>query len=52
MAGDCCELTAANAHAVQYDLRVSGSYGANGGNVWAMTEADRSSTCLLLPDDY
>jgi len=23
-----------------------------GGRVWAITEADRSSTCLLLPEDY
>lgn len=23
-----------------------------GDRVWAITEADRSSTCLLLPDEY
>jgi len=24
----------------------------NGTRVWVITEADRSSTCLLLPDEY
>jgi hypothetical protein len=25
---------------------------ANGERVWVITEADRSSTCLLLPSEY
>ena len=44
--------TAANIHAVLYDLRVFSSYKVGQGKVWIITEADRSSTCLLLPEDY
>lgn len=42
----------ANVHAIQHDLRVFSSYKFAAGKVWLITEADRSSTCLLLPDDY
>ena len=55
-AGDWGDLTAddvaANVHAVQHDLRVFSSYKFSDGKVWVITEADRSSTCLLLPDEY
>ena len=44
--------TAANQHAVQHDLRIFSSYKIGGGKVWVITEADRSSTCMLLPDEY
>lgn len=54
--GDWGELdandTAANVHAVQHDLRVLSSYKVGNGKVWIITEADRSSTCLLLPHEY
>ena len=43
---------AANVHAVQHDLRILSSYQFNRDKVWIITEADRSSTCLLLPSDY
>lgn len=43
---------AANVHAVQHDLRILSSYAVGSGKVWVITEADRSSTCLLLPDEY
>lgn len=43
---------AANVHAVQHDLRILSSYAVGSAKVWVITEADRSSTCLLLPDEY
>jgi hypothetical protein len=56
IAGDWGDLdaadTAANQHAVQHDLRIFSSYKIGGGKVWVITEADRSSTCILLPDEY
>jgi hypothetical protein len=34
-------------------MRVLSSYALpNGGKVWIITEADRSATTILLPDDY
>lgn len=35
-------------------LRVLSSYqvGEEGERVWIITEADRSSTCILLPEEY
>ena len=54
--GDWGDLDAAdvvaNVEAVQHDLRIFSSYSVGGGKVWIITEADRSSTCLLLPDEY
>jgi len=51
--GDLSEAdVAANVHAIQHDLRLFSSYAVGGGKVWVITEADRSSTCLLLPEDY
>ncbi len=56
MAGDWGDLTAddvaANVHAVQHDLRIFSSYKFSESKVWVITEADRSSTCILLPDEY
>lgn len=43
---------AANVHAVQHDLRILSSYAVGSAKVWVITEADRSSTCLLLPEEY
>ena len=48
----CAEDAAANVHAVQHDERVFSSYKFAHGKVWVITEADRSSTCLLLPEEY
>lgn len=42
----------ANVAAVRHDLRVFSSYNLRVGKVWVITEADRSSTCVLLPEDY
>jgi hypothetical protein len=34
-------------------VRIISSYGTAGGTrVWVITEADRSSTCILLPEEY
>ena len=56
IAGDFGDLSAAdvaaNVHAIQHDLRVFSSYKIAHGKVWIITEADRSSTCILLPDEY
>lgn len=43
-----------NQRSVEEGYRVLSSYAINdcGDKVWVITEADRSSTCLLLPDEY
>jgi hypothetical protein len=35
-------------------FRILSSYpvGEDGSKVWLLTEADRTSTCILLPEDY
>ena len=43
---------AANVHGIKHDLRIFSSYQFRQGKVWIITEADRSSTCLLLPSEY
>jgi len=43
---------AANVRAIQHDLRILSSYQFNRDKVWIITEADRSSTCLLVPREY
>lgn len=54
--GDWGDLTRedvdANVTAVRHDLRIFSSYTLPAGKVWVITEADRSSTCVLLPEDY
>ncbi len=43
----------ANNRALKDGTRVLSSYTTSGGEkVWVITEADRSSTCLLLPSEY
>jgi hypothetical protein len=39
---------------IENGFRVMSSYPLNdrGDKLWIITEADRSSTCLLLPDEY
>jgi hypothetical protein len=48
------EDAAANDRAVKQGERVVSAYRllADGTRVWVITEADRSSTCILLPNDY
>lgn len=43
-----------NRHSVEEGFRVMSCYEMNdhGDKVWVITEADRSSTCMLLPDEY
>jgi len=56
--GDWDEVPAADARenelSVKKGFRVLSSYrvGERGTRVWVITEADRSSTCLLLPEEY
>ena len=54
--GDLCsEDKRSNAWAIAHGERVFSSYNVPqvpGGKVWVITEADRSSTCVLLPDEY
>ncbi len=41
-----------NEYALKHGFRVLSSYGVGDGRVWVITEADRSSTCILLPEEY
>jgi hypothetical protein len=56
-AGDWGELDAEdrqeNDRALQTGMRLLSSYRSTAGaTYWIITEANRSSTCLLMPDDY
>lgn len=55
-AGDWGEVppedAAENRRSVRHGWRILSSYPVGAGRVWIITEADRSSTCLLLPEDY
>ncbi len=42
----------ANAYALEHGERLFSAYDTPAGRVWVITEADRSSTCVLLPEDY
>jgi len=42
----------ANERALRNGARLLSSYPVGGGRVWVITEADRSSTCVLLPSEY
>ena len=52
--GDCCkEDTAENEFALDRHLRLFSVYhDRNGAKFWIITEADRSATTILLPEDY
>lgn len=52
--GDCCsEDRQANEDALRNGDRLFSVYRtAKGVKIWAITEADRSSTCVLLPEEY
>ena len=42
-----------NEYALAHDLRLLSSYKLKSGQrIWIITEADRSSTCVLLPEEY
>jgi len=54
--GDWGELCAfdrrQNEIALRDGLRVFSSYDASTGRIWIITEADRSITTILLPEEY
>ena len=52
--GEVCESDRrANDHAVRRRLRLLSVYSTRRGTkIWIITEADRSSTCILLPSEY
>ena len=43
-----------NEYSLKHGFRVLSSYpvGGDGEKVWVITEANRSSTCLLFPEEY
>ena len=41
-----------NELSVRQGFRIVSSYTVGGERVWIITEADRSSTCILLPEEY
>jgi hypothetical protein len=45
---DACE----NEFSVRYGFRVLSSYRVAGERLWIITEADRSATTFLLPEEY
>jgi hypothetical protein len=57
LAGDWGELDAhdlaENEYSLQHGLRLLSAYQLSSGErIWIITEADRSSTCFLLPSEY
>ena len=49
----CAEDREENEISLRNDLRIFSVYrDRKGGKFWIITEADRSSTCILLPSDY
>lgn len=43
---------AENRRSVRHGWRILSAYQVGSRRIWIITEADRSSTCLLLPEDY
>ncbi len=41
-----------NQRSVQHCWRILSAYQVGSQGIWIITEADRSSTCLLLPEEY
>lgn len=51
--GDLCEEDKdANNEAIWNGERILSSYKIGDEKIWIITEADRSSTCCLLPEEY
>lgn len=52
--GELCEEDrAVNEEALQSGLRLLSAYRTSQGTkLWIITEADRASTCILLPEEY
>lgn len=51
--GELCEEDRkANEDALSSGARILSAYTLNGTKVWIITEADRASTTILLPEEY
>jgi hypothetical protein len=51
--GDLCGFDSRqNERALRVGERIFSSYGTPAGRIWVITEADRSVTTILLPEDY
>ena len=51
--GDVCqEDRAENEFALKSGLRLFSAYKSEGIKIWIITEADRSATTILFPDEY
>ena len=51
--GDLCEEDKAeNQFSIKNGYRIMSSYTTPYGKLWVITEADRSATTLLLPEEY
>jgi hypothetical protein len=48
----CAEDEEANERAIEDGDRILSVYTANGVRFWIITEADRSATTVLLPEEY
>jgi len=48
----CAEDRRENERALRVGARIFSAYETPAGRVWILTEADRSSTCILLPEEY
>ena len=48
----CAADRAANRRAISDGERILSAYTVAGARIWIITEADRSSTCILLPEEY
>lgn len=48
----CQEDREANDAAVKHGDRIFSAYTFDDAKIWIITEADRSSTCILLPEEY
>lgn len=48
----CAEDKACNDHAVEHGDRILAAYDTCEGEIWIITEWDRSATTILLPDEY
>lgn len=48
----CPDDAALNDEAVVAGDRILSSYGTEGRTFWIITEADRSATTILMPEDY
>ncbi len=51
--GDLCEEDReTNEAALKHGDRIFSAYTIGNDKIWIITEADRSSTCILLPEEY